>query len=84
MLRVLVLLVVVLGLMLMQLWRLGLVVQLMGMLAKMLHRLSQGAEGTVRLQPVVRGHGCVQATSFEVRFHRQHVFRRSKQLAGFH
>lgn len=77
-------LVVALGLMVMLHLGCLRLVQLVRML-KVLHGwLAKGAQRSVRLQAVMRRHRRMQATSFEVRFHSQHVFRRREQLAGFH
>lgn len=65
--------------------RWALMMQLMRMLAKVLHRaLAERTQRAVRLEAVMRRHRGMQATSLEVCFHRQHVFRRRKQLDSFH
>lgn len=85
-LRRLMRLVMALRLMLMvELGGLRLVVDLMGMLRQTMHwRLAESTERTIILYAVMRRHICVQTTSFEVRFHSQHFFRRREQFDGFH
>ena len=51
-------------------------------LVRVLERV-HGRQPAVRLEAVVRRHRRVQTAPFEVRFHRQHVFRRREQFAGF-